>query len=1453
MEYRVLGPVEVLDAGRPVPLGGYRARLVLAVLLSRPGQALPAEWLVDAVWGERPPRTARRTLQVYLTRLRGLLGEEVVHTTPGGYRLAVAEDDLDTHRFAALADRGHALLPADPAAASDLLHRALDLWRGEPYGDLGGEAALLPSVQALRERYLAALADRVRADLDSGRTAGLLGELAGLVEQHPRDERLLGSLLLAQYRAGRQSQALAEYERYRVGLADELGALPSPRLQRLHAAILRHDPALGAARQAEGVLEAAARNPYKGLRPFGPEDGTDFYGRDALVADLRRRVTESRLVTVVGPSGSGKSSAVLAGLVPALQAAKDPGWRVLVMVPGRLPFEALVDAATAGTTDAVHLRGGDDDVVELAEQLTGRDARRLLLVVDQVEELFEVAEASARDRFVRALAHAVQAPGDGLTVLLTIRADALGVLLQTPPLGPLVAGTIVGVVPLTPAELEAAAVQPARGVGVPLAPDLLAELVADMTGQPGALPQFQYALTEMFEQHDGPMLTLATYRGLGGLRGVVARRAEQSFQALDADQREAARQLFLRLVTIDDDRQAARRRVARTALPSGAGGPSGTQAVLDAFDRARLLTFDRNPATGAATVEIAHEALLREWPRLADWVSTAHDELRLQTSLDLALAEWQESGRSQDYLLGGARLAQVEEWQQSGGVELSEPERAFVAASRRHRDRARQVEADRHERELATQRRAARRLRGLVAVTTVAALLATGLGLLVAQRGTLATAAARDARVRELAASSTLALSSDPELGVLLALEAVQTAASRAETAESVSALHAAVAADRVIARTTGGLSLAFTDPTTLAVGGDTPRLVDVEAGRTAQRLPRPASGTPVVDVAASSRADVALGSGAGEVLLVPAGGRQARALVDPRYGDRAHRAAVVAMAFSPDARLLATMQEGTAGLVVWDTATGRIVNRPLNLVPRGALTFRPDGAAVAVAVDGGVQVRAVPSGALLQSRPTDASVTGLAYTPDGAALVTATSEGALETWEVASGTVLPVGRVPQGVTSLAVDGEASQAVVGTESGEITAWDLTAGGVRGRVLLRLDSAAESIALAPTGGLAAVATTGTTLVLDTGPGSVPELGAWPASIPPLPALDDDAQVAVQPLAVSADGALVATVEPDGRTVRVVTPTPGDGPAPERTPLAAMASQVDSEIPVAIGVAFHPDLPALAIARSSPTGVRHSLETRDLDTGQVLARNETFLAPSSRSIAPYFSGGLAYDPAGTWLAGSQCLDNGSPVLLMDPTSLRLRASPVTSRHCGHHVAVDAAGDRLAVASQQTDQPNVLVLDPTSGRTVTEVDHPEGVADLALAPQGGQLLTVGGDGTGRLWDLGTGEVVHVLRGHRGVVSGAEWSADGTTVLTSGVDGTVRAWDAATGKPGVVLTGLPGETALALTPDGRRLVTVSGTEARVWAWDPDDLVALARSRVDRTLTAAECQQYGVDDCPGG
>ena len=730
MLFRVLGSVEVEADGGPLPVGPPRQRALLGALVLHRGEAVPPGRLVDAVWDGDPPRTAAHSVQSYVSGLRSVLGAERIETRPSGYVLHTSCDEVDACRFERLVTDGlEAAKGSAHAQAVELLEEALRWWRDDPMGGLTVGVEIAGELARLRELHVAALAGWAAAQLALGRHEQILPELERLTLRFPLRERLWGHRLLALYRAGRSADALRAYQQLRERLADELGTDPSAELVRLHEAILVQDPHLHAAEPAppRPGTSADARNPYKGLRAFSEDDAAEFFGRDELVRDLLHVLSEQgrELLAVVGPSGSGKSSVVRGGLLPALRSGALPeleGWPIATMLPGTDPFGSVVGAVGAAPPSAA---SGERWLVDLLDHPD--TPRPLVLVIDQFEELFTlVADPQDRQRFLDGLTTALEVRAAVLRVVVTLRADLFDQPLRHPRFGRrFVAGT-VAVLPLTAGQLEAAASEPAHQAGVTLERGLIAQLVGDLADQPGALPLFQYTLTELFERRNGGPLTLASYRAVGGVQGAVSRRADDLYGRLTADEQAVARQLFLRLVHPGEHTTDSRRRVPVSEIAALDVDPVAVQTVLDRFGRARLLTFDRDLQTGAATVEMAHDALLESWGRLRSWADDSRDDLRRRTGLAAAAAEWRTAGQQPDYLLVGARLASYERWAAITSLHLTTAEQHYLATSVARRDREQAAAAARRQEEARLRRSAGRRLwisvAAITLVTVVAAL-----------------------------------------------------------------------------------------------------------------------------------------------------------------------------------------------------------------------------------------------------------------------------------------------------------------------------------------------------------------------------------------------------------------------------------------------------------------------------------------------------------------------------------------------------------------------------------------------------------------------------------------------------------------------------------------------------------------------------------------------------------
>ena len=518
---------------------------------------------------------------------------------------------------------------------------------------------------------------------------------------------------------------------------------------------------------AAGALET--RNPYKGLRAFAEGDAEDFFGREALTEHLVERLEQTRFLAVVGPSGSGKSSVVRAGLVPRLRQGALPGserWYVVEMFPGAYPLEELeaallraADSPPAGLLE--QLEQDERGLLRGAKRLFADDEAELVLVVDQLEEVFTLVEDEARrTQFLALLERAVADPHARLRIVVTLRADFYDRPLLYSGFAELLRDYVEALVPLKADEFERAIAGPAERVGARFEPGLLAELVADVTDEPGALPLLQYALTELYERREGSTLTAEAYRAIGGISGALAGRAEEIYGGLGAPAQDAARQLFLRLVTLGEGAEDTRRRVERSELAAMEVDQPALEEGIQEFGAWRLLSFDRDPRSGTPTIEVAHEALMREWGRFRRWIDNGREQVRLHRRLATAAREWEGADREASYLLRGSNLAQFESLAGESTIALTELEREFVEAS-----------TAANELELARERRQNRRLRGLLAGAVALLLLAVVAGVLAFISRSNAQHQARVALGRQLGAEAV----STPriDLAMLLARESL--------------------------------------------------------------------------------------------------------------------------------------------------------------------------------------------------------------------------------------------------------------------------------------------------------------------------------------------------------------------------------------------------------------------------------------------------------------------------------------------------------------------------------------------------------------------------------------------------------------------------------------------------------------------------------------------------------
>ncbi|MGD9144483.1 MAG: protein kinase [Anaerolineae bacterium] len=1285
----------------------------------------------------------------------------------------------------------------------------------------------------------------------------------------------------------------------------------------------------GLAEPVVAIPAAEAANPYKGLRPFYEADAADFFGREALTQRLLARLAEedgmAHFLAVVGPSGSGKSSVVRAGLIPALRRGALPGsknWFVIQMLPGAQPLEELETALLRIAINPPEsllrqMREGEHGLLRAIKRVlpaddAGPDRSELVLLIDQFEEVFTLVEdESERAQFLEGLLAAATDPRGRLRVILTLRADFYDRPLEYAGLGELVRQHTEVVLPLSSTELERAIAGPAERVGVDLEPGLLAEIVADVTDQPGALPLLQYALTELFEGRAGNLLTQEAYHGLGGVLGALGQRAEELYQGLDADGQEAARQLFLRLVTLGEGMEDTRRRVLRaelTALQLSKTSaervhitPVVLDKVIDLFGHHRLLTFDRDPLTRGPTVEVAHEALLREWGQLRKWLDASREDLRAHRRLTAAAAEWIDANQDDGFLLRGSRLNQFEDWAKETDLALTQAERDYLQASlalreqreaRREQERAaralaaeqmRQAEIERQRAtEQARTSRYLRWLAGGLAAVLIVAVAATVFALI--QRSE-SQQLLRQSISHRLTAAAINSLDRYPERSVLLALEAVSAtyATDKTVTREANMALRRALQAVRVqhtlfghggpvydVAISPDGtcLATASADRTAkvwslvssaaipgeelVALSGHTRPVRSVAFGppggaaeRCGARLAT-ASDDETVKVwslAPSSAEGTELRAGAsGEEILTLSG----------------HTGPVLSVVFDPDGtRLATTSLDGTVR--VWDAATGQeLLALSGHTGPVQGIAFSPDGMLLATGgEDGAVKVWSLSSGAdpageeLLTLSAHAGPVYAVAYSPDGTRLATVGADGTARVWDATSGEELLTLSGHSGpVRDVAFSPDGTRLATTGADEKVKVWSLGSGAIPSagsfQDMLRASAAGQELLTlsghtGPVHGIT-FSPDGTRLAT----ASEDRTGrVWDVSADQeLPALFGHVGT-VWDAAFSPDGTRLATAGED-RTARVWSLASSADPS---TDLGTGA--LGQEVLTLSGhsqdvnfVAFSPDGTRLATASYDGTAKVWSLASSTAAPGEALL---TLSGHTGWVMC------VAFSPDGTRLATTSA--DGTARVWDAASGDELITLP---GHTGlvYAVAFSPDGTRLATASYDGTARvwSLASSAATSGQALlTLPGHTGWVFGIAFSPDGTRLATCGEDGTGRVWDVASGRELLTLSGHTDWALDIAFSPDGGSLATASADGTVRVWDATSGEE---LLTLPGETDLvdgvAFSPDGARLVMAgAGGMVRIVVLDVEELMAQACSRVTRNLTEAEWEAYLGHDLP--
>lgn len=1032
----LLNHTQILEGDAVLSFPTERSRALFIYLAMHPDQEISREHLAGLFWPESTPIQARRSLRGALSRARQTIQDPqrvlpILHPSRKAISLRREGVWVDVHALTRLLDNWQAHRhPTGELcdACIQSLEEAAQLYAGPFLQDIFISQAqpfeewVIFQREMLHNRVIAAQHALLEVYVGWSAWRRVIDVARRLLALAPWEEDIHIQLMQALALNGQRGAALQHYAVAGQMLREELDVEPGPKLRACYERIRQGAPThVDPGRRAQGDV-----NPYRGLHPFQPEDANCFFGREAVVQRLLEMLHRQSAVILIGPSGSGKSSLIQAGVLPRLQAwDRTPAftWQVVCFRPGARPFDALARALAPllqeGASDPV-------DLTHLAEELaagacTLQDlcrmhqeqsrpsgaaetfpASRLLLIMDQAEELFTLCtDPLVRNTFLDVILGAVQAQcaAPGMAVFAALRADFMGEALRHGALARVIQSSALLLGPMGQEELQSAIVEPARLQGVHFEAGLVERLLGDLGDPGGGLPFLEFTLTQLWEMRRENWIVHEAYEEIEHLSGALMHYADGVYARLTPEEQQIAQQLFLRLVVVGQGAEPARRLATRREI--------GEQAwpVVQKLAASRLIITDQSDH-GQETAELVHEVLARGWPRLQNWIEEDRAFQVWRQRLGAMTTQWQETGRDVGALLRGAPLTEAERWLAARPNELSVSEHRFIALSVAENNR---ILVQQEARQQAAQRQA------------------------------------RVALGRQLSAQAHLLAASKVDLALLLSLEALQRLDAPQDRRRLLTGLmvdprlitfrhHLGAPIHYIHAGTAHQAMLLITERNELWC-------MDGEAGPLHQVGARPylaVRSTP--DGRRSALVDPH------EVLVWDA---QAGAVVQslPRHQEAASR-----VCFSGDGRRL-FMHEEPHTLLVWDVDAGLVLHKFL-IPEEGTLAaVNQDGSRVALTVQAAVVLLDGKTGQPLCAPLAKHAgpIHDCAFSPDGAILATASFDGSVRLWDAATG-------APRGAPLVDHQGRVLRAVF-SPGGDL----LATGGTDNRILLWSTATGKQVA------------------------------------------------------------------------------------------------------------------------------------------------------------------------------------------------------------------------------------------------------------------------------------------------------------------------------------------------------------------------------------------------------